>query len=1194
MSNFYDLWQLMETYFNFGKWIDHDTTEADSGWMNWALQNVQWLSPELKKEIETELLARQQGKQRAKMPSESELARRRAMRTGEKIEVPPEKIWTKAKVIGKNKNRLEIGKEIALSKNSEGNWDFITLDDRQRKGTISNENIAKVVESIKNASGKPVQSTEIEKLMPEVLPDVEVKEKPKAEKKSSGAMPDHMLSDEQKAIDAKFKAIIESPYQTHISIQARAGTGKTTLLKHLAWKYGNPRQKWLYLVFNTKNKVEAEEKFPDWVQVETTNGFLGKVLNSIPNKSRMLQTDKVVDIGKLQGNKKNIDKAKLLMDGPAFNKLMLQLGLKDKSVLNSRYDLGKEAKTLGSLLTSIQFEFKKQVTTLLGLAKSYALDPRQPDIKTRILEILGRYDFDTELSEVKERINRYGGGGFQGTIIAELNQILGYSFMQKDYKEEIIKATEFMLRETMPHATNQVYSLGSTNYQLGQYRDFVDDLWYASVFANDLVWPKYDIVLADEVQDFNANQHRTLQKLHEAGAKIVAVGDEFQCVIENTKISVKNGDKLVQDIKPEDLINTCYGGGKYKEAKVTDIFMKEVNNIPVVKVTTRTGLELTTTTDHIHFAGYTTKDCDKIHFVYLMYKEVLGYRIGITNSKRGFNGFGANKRLNQERADKMWLLGAFDNKTDAQYYEQYYSIKYGLPTWTFVEVSGCNVTQEVICKLFSVIDTTAGAQKLLEDKHMDIRYPHVFPRCTSRKRYRNFNIILCGDCRQGGLHSYSIAGSDPTDAITIMDSFNVRKAKRGWRAASSNQSMNEIHRKANKAHNLINAQIIEKARLNNVALPFTPASHILPGMTIYILKDNEIIYDKVDFVSVFKYTGKVYDLNVERYHNFIANNIPTHNSIYRFVGADAQAFQNLSKTLGELSHDRKNWTPYTLSKNFRSRQAIIDFANEYTHVNDLKRGKEFKDGGLGEVSYHDMKYDDAFDLLQKEKIGGKIKQTAFIARTNAPLAHVALRLLTNGIPFVIVGKDISEELLGHIKTITRIGKLEEDDDVDYLVQKLNEHLEQEKERYEGQIAKKAHLQELTETTEALIALISRFNPENQSRSYIKNTSIRHFKAWLSANLNGLNVSSNEKDLKEYKEKLEQENPVILTTSHKSKGLQFTRVILLRDDLFPHPRAKREEDLAQEANNYYVAITRAMDELFILDPKGQPGYKEQNG
>jgi DNA helicase II / ATP-dependent DNA helicase PcrA len=76
---------------------------------------------------------------------------------------------------------------------------------------------------------------------------------------------------------------------------------------------------------------------------------------------------------------------------------------------------------------------------------------------------------------------------------------------------------------------------------------------------------------------------------------------------------------------------------------------------------------------------------------------------------------------------------------------------------------------------------------------------------------------------------------------------------------------------------------------------------------------------------------------------------------------------------------------------------------------------------------------------------------------------------------------------------------------------------------------------------------------------------------------------------EYKKQLKEQNPVILSTVHKSKGLQFQRVYILRDDLWPHPRASRQEDLSQELNNKYIGRTRAEDETHVLTLKGQPGY-----
>lgn len=54
--------------------------------------------------------------------------------------------------------------------------------------------------------------------------------------------------------------------------------------------------------------------------------------------------------------------------------------------------------------------------------------------------------------------------------------------------------------------------------------------------------------------------------------------------------------------------------------------------------------------------------------------------------------------------------------------------------------------------------------------------------------------------------------------------------------------------------------------------------------------------------------------------------------------------------------------------------------------------------------------------------------------------------------------------------------------------------------------------------------------------------------------------------------------VTLSSIHRAKGLEENRVIILRPDLLPFPKAKEEWQMQQERNLEYVAITRAKKEL----------------
>jgi superfamily I DNA/RNA helicase len=57
--------------------------------------------------------------------------------------------------------------------------------------------------------------------------------------------------------------------------------------------------------------------------------------------------------------------------------------------------------------------------------------------------------------------------------------------------------------------------------------------------------------------------------------------------------------------------------------------------------------------------------------------------------------------------------------------------------------------------------------------------------------------------------------------------------------------------------------------------------------------------------------------------------------------------------------------------------------------------------------------------------------------------------------------------------------------------------------------------------------------------------------------------------------------VIFSSVHRSKGLEAKRVYLLRPDLMPHPMAKKDWEQVQERNIEYVAYTRSLEQLIFV-------------
>jgi DNA helicase-2/ATP-dependent DNA helicase PcrA len=77
---------------------------------------------------------------------------------------------------------------------------------------------------------------------------------------------------------------------------------------------------------------------------------------------------------------------------------------------------------------------------------------------------------------------------------------------------------------------------------------------------------------------------------------------------------------------------------------------------------------------------------------------------------------------------------------------------------------------------------------------------------------------------------------------------------------------------------------------------------------------------------------------------------------------------------------------------------------------------------------------------------------------------------------------------------------------------------------------------------------------------------------------------------------EEEKPVILSTIHRAKGLEWRVVFIpmLCEDSFPSSRVKGDpEGIEEERRVFYVAVTRTKDQLYLISPslvQGSRGYQ----
>jgi superfamily I DNA/RNA helicase len=195
----------------------------------------------------------------------------------------------------------------------------------------------------------------------------------------------------------------------------------------------------------------------------------------------------------------------------------------------------------------------------------------------------------------------------------------------------------------------------------------------------------------------------------------------------------------------------------------------------------------------------------------------------------------------------------------------------------------------------------------------------------------------------------------------------------------------------------------EVALLDRVGLPTCRADEVEPGMVMVDEHGEFDIVERVERVALD--AAPVYDLDIERTHNFVANGVVTHNSIYKFRGAD---FRNLMR-FEEAFPDA---TVVVLDQNYRSTQRILDAANAVILNNPARRPKElWTERGEGEpiVRYQgEDEHDEAGYVVREitrltDEAGQRFGDIAVFYRTNVQSRVVEETLVRAGVPYRVFG-----------------------------------------------------------------------------------------------------------------------------------------------------------------------------------------------
>ena len=109
-------------------------------------------------------------------------------------------------------------------------------------------------------------------------------------------------------------------------------------------------------------------------------------------------------------------------------------------------------------------------------------------------------------------------------------------------------------------------------------------------------------VLVDEYQDTNHAQYRWLQLLAGDHRNLMVVGDDAQCLLAGTLVTMADGSRMpIELVEPGDFVRSGWGVGEFRAARVLRVHRSMRSE--GVAITTASGRRLVSTPEHIHFAG---------------------------------------------------------------------------------------------------------------------------------------------------------------------------------------------------------------------------------------------------------------------------------------------------------------------------------------------------------------------------------------------------------------------------------------------------------------------------------------------------------------------------------------------------------------------------------------------------------------
>lgn len=424
----------------------------------------------------------------------------------------------------------------------------------------------------------------------------------------------------------------------------------------------------------------------------------------------------------------------------------------------------------------------------------------------------------------------------------------------------------------------------------------------------------------------------------------------------------------------------------------------------------------------------------------------------------------------------------------------------------------------------------------------------------------------------------------------------------------------------------------EFASITENNFTFEEAKYFDNNQIVPILEGNLLVSEGVASVLMESYDGPVYDLDIEKVHNYIAGGVVVHNSIYSWRGADFRNILNFER-------DYKKCTIIKLEQNYRSTKHILDAAHSVITKNAQRSDKElWTEAGNGlpvqlKQVINERAEGEAIVIAMRRGIDSGVRSYrnyAVLYRTNAQSRSIEEAFIHYGVPYRIVGgqrfydrKEI-KDIVAYLRLI-----YQPEDRISFervvnvptrgigakslqnffawqrsLNLSMSEALTQAATCLDVTAKARKSLGELGDimlslrrqvdelpVTGLLDALLKRIDylhflndgtPQGESRQENVKELLSVAQSYADVGLDGfLEEISLVSDIDSLDTA---SDAVTLMTLHAAKGLEFPVVFMtgMEETIFPHSRALYDQaEMEEERRLCYVGMTRAKEELYLL-------------